>query len=94
MKLAEEIEMEYLINGKKLIWDFDNTESNASKLKDNNLFIDGIWNMKDTIGYTDTCVGLSILSDDSFYFITFYGLGFTMRVNDGNVECIKKQITK
>ena len=50
--------------------------------------------MKDTIGYTDTCVGLSILSDDSFYFVTFRGLGFTMRFNDGNVECIKKQITK
>ena len=50
--------------------------------------------MKDTIGYTDTCVGLSILSDDSFYFVTFCGLGFTMRVNDGNIECIKMQITK
>ncbi|MBQ8798469.1 MAG: hypothetical protein IJZ55_02765 [Lachnospiraceae bacterium] len=86
--------MEYIIQDKKLIWDFDEAESNATKLRDNNLFIEGIWNMKDTVGYTDTCVGVSMLSDDTFYFITFRGLGFTMRVAGDNVEFIKKQITK
>lgn len=50
--------------------------------------------MIDTVGYIDTCVGLSILSDDSFYFVTFCGLGFTMRVVGDNIECIKKEITK
>lgn len=84
--------MEYIIQDKTLIWDFDKTESNASKLKDNNLFIDGIWNMKDTVGYTDTCVNLLILSDDSFYFVTFCGLGFTMRVVGDSVECIERHI--
>lgn len=86
--------MEYTIQDKKLIWDFDKAESNAAKLKDNNLFIEGIWNMKDTVGYTDTCVAVSILSDDTFYFLTFRGLGFTMRLAGDNVEFIKKQITK
>lgn len=86
--------MEYIIKDKKLIWDFDKAESNASKFKDNNLYIEGIWNMIDTVGYIDTCVGLSILSDDSFYFVTFCGLGFTMRVVGDNIECIKKKITK
>lgn len=87
--------MEFNVNGKKLVWDYDD-ESNidSSKLKDNNLHIDNIWNMKDTVGYTDTCVGVSILTDDSFYFVTFYGLGFTMKVLENTVECIKKQITK
>lgn len=85
---------EYVVHDKKLIWEFDKSESNASKLKEDNLFIEGIWNMKDTVGYTDTCVGLSVLSEDSFYFITFRGLGFTMKVVGNVVECIKKQITK
>ena len=31
--------MEYVINGKKLIWDCDETNGNASKLKDNDIFI-------------------------------------------------------
>ncbi len=86
--------MEYIIQNKKLIWNFNKAECNAAKLKDNNLFIEGIWNMKDTVGYTDTCVGVSILSDDTFYFVTFCGLGFTMRLVGDKVECIKKQITK
>lgn len=86
--------MEYTIQDKKLIWDFDKSECNAAKLKDNNLFIKDIWNMKDTLGYTDTCIGVSILSDDTFYFVTFCGLGFTMRLVGDNVKCIKKQITK
>ena len=50
--------------------------------------------MKDTVGYTDTCVKLSVLSEDTFYFVTFAGLGFTMKVVGDNVECIKKRITK
>ena len=86
--------MEYNIQGKKLIWKFDKNESGASKLEEDNLFIEGVWNMKDTVGYTDTCVGVSILSEDSFYFVTFFGLGFTMRVVGDDIECIKKQITK
>lgn len=39
--------MEYIINEKKLVWDYDETNSDASKLKDNNLYIDGIWNYKE-----------------------------------------------
>ena len=40
--------MEYIINGKKLVWDYydyDKTSIDASRLKDNNLHIDNIWNM-------------------------------------------------
>lgn len=87
------LKMEYIINGKKLVWDYYDYDD-ASRLKDNNLHIDNIWNMKDTVGYTDTCVGVSILADDTFYFVTFRGLGFTMKVSENTVECIKKQITK
>lgn len=86
--------MEYVLQSKTLVWDFDKTESHAAKLKDNNLFIEGIWNMKDTVGYTDTCVSVSILSEDTFYFVTFCGLGFTMKLVGNTIECVKKQITK
>jgi len=86
--------MEYIIQGKKLIWKFDRNESDAHQLIEDNLFIEDIWNMKDTVGYTDTCVSVSVLSEDSFYFVTFRGLGFTMRIVGEKVECINKQITK
>lgn len=86
--------MEYTIQGRRLVWEYDAAIQDASKLKDNNLYIEGVWNMKDTVGYTDTCVGLSVVSKDCFYFVTFGGVGFTMKVADGKVECIKKQITK
>lgn len=86
--------MEYVLQNKTVIWEFGKNESDASKLKEDNLFIEGIWNMKDTVGYTDTCVGLSVLSEDTFYFITFRGLGFTMRIVGDEVMCIKSQIMK
>lgn len=86
--------MEYIIQDKKLIWDFDKTESNAAKLRTNNLFIEGIWSMKDTVGYDDVCVAVCMVSEDTFYYVTFQGLAFTMRLVGDNVECIKKEITK
>lgn len=81
--------MEYMVGRKILTW-----EHTATDPAENNLYIKGIWNMKDTVGYTDTCVAVSVISDDIFYFVTFNGLGFTMQVVDNEVRCIKKQITK
>lgn len=86
--------MEYIIQGKRLIWEFDKKESAASCLTENNLYIEDVWNMKDTVGYTDTCVSVSVLSGDSFYFVTFRGLGFTMKIVGEKVDCVSKHITK
>lgn len=86
--------MEYTVHNKKLIWEFDPNESSATKLKENNLYIPDVWYMQETVGYSDACVGVSILSEDTFYFVTFQGLGFTMTVTDSGINCIKKQITK
>ena len=86
--------MNYFLNGKNLIWNFDKNETNNKKLENNNLYIEDLWNMKDTVGYADSCVGVSILSDNKFYFVTFMGLGFTMQICDDKVICLKKQITK
>ncbi|MDY4079555.1 MAG: hypothetical protein SOY42_12355 [Clostridium sp.] len=86
--------MNYFLNGKNLIWNFDKNETDNKKLENNNLYIEDLWNMKDTVGYTDSCVGVSILSDNKFYFVTFMGLGFTMQICNDKVICLKKQITK
>lgn len=85
--------MEYNLVGKRLIWNFNN-ESNSCSLKDNNLYIENIWNMEDTVGYTDSCIMLKILSTDTFYFATFNGLGFTMQYNGSGLICVRKRITK
>lgn len=86
--------MEYLVHNKKLIWDFDEEERNVAEIKENNLYIPDIWNMKDTVGRSDACVGLTIISEDTFYFVTFQGMGYTMTVKDTGIICNKKQITK
>lgn len=86
--------MNYFLNGKNLIWNFDKNETDNKKLENNNLYIEDLWNMKDTVGYTDTCVGVTILSENKFYFVTFMGLGFTMQICNDKVICLKKQITK
>lgn len=85
--------MEYNLDGKRLIWNY-NKELGCKALKDNNLYIENIWNMKDTVGYTDSCIMLKVLSKDTFYFTTFNGLGFTMFYNGSDVICIGKRITK
>lgn len=81
-----------------LVWNFDKQETNAAKLKDNNLYlIDQMtvkWNMNDIVGYTDTSVAVSQISSDTFSFVTFNGLRFTIKVEDEEVKCIKKEITK
>ena len=50
--------------------------------------------MRDVVGYDDCCVGVYRLSENEFYFVTFLGLGYTMRIEDNTVTCIKKTITK
>ncbi|WP_028042986.1 hypothetical protein [Candidatus Stoquefichus massiliensis] len=86
--------MNYRLKDCILVWDYDETITKACNLKLNNLYIDGIWNMKDTVGYSDTCVGFHMLSEDTYYFITFNGIGFLMKYINHKVECLQKQITK
>lgn len=87
--------MEYTVGGKKLVWNFTQADGgNAAKLQENNLYIEGFWNMKDTVGRNETCVMLNILSEDTFYFVIFAGLGYTMQVKANEVICLGKQITK
>ena len=39
---------EYYVGGLSLVWEWDEEEINARNLKDNNLYIEGLWSIKDT----------------------------------------------
>ena len=89
--------MTFIIDNAELVWDYDKT-TNAANISDNNLKLvrssEVLWNMRETVGYDDCCVGVHQLSDSEFYFVTFMGLGFTMRVEGNAVICVKKVFTK
>ena len=77
-----------------LVWERDDEETYAGNFKDNNLYIEGVWNMSDTLGRSDTCVGMTVTGDNTFSFVTFSGLKYEMSVTSGKVELISKKITK
>ena len=86
------------LNDAELVWEFDENNTNAAEISDNNLKLvknsEILWNMRDIVGYDDCCVGVHLLSKNEFYFVTFNGLGFTMRVEGNEVTCVKSVITK
>lgn len=88
--------MEYLVQGKKLVWDFDESNHDARKLKPNNLYIEGFWNMKDTVvsPMAETCVGMRVVDENNFYFVTFGGFGYTMEIDGDNIRCIDRKFVK
>ena len=82
------------VGGLILIWEWDNEETFAGNMKENNLYIEGIWNMSDTLGRKDTCVGLTITGENAFSFVTFSGIRYEMAVTDGKIKLISSRITK
>ena len=90
--------MIFSLGNTELVWEFDPNNTNAAEIPDNNLKLvknsATLWNMRDIVGYDDCCVSVHRLSENEFYFVTFLGLGFTMRIEDHTVTCIKKTITK
>lgn len=85
---------EYSVGGLSLVWECDEEETNARNFKDNNLYIEGVWNMSDTLGRTDTCVGVSITGENSFSFVTFSCIRCFMSVSGKKVELVSSVITK
>ena len=82
------------VGGYILVWERDDEETYAGNFKDNNLYIEGVWNMSDTLGRTDTCVGMTVTGENTFCFVTFSGIKYEMSVTNRKVELISKQITK
>jgi len=78
--------MKYRLKEQKLIYDdYPRTD---------NLYIENLWNMKDTVGHEDSCVLLKIIDDETFRFTTFSGISYTMKLTGKNIECIERKITK
>ena len=72
----------------------DEDETNAAKLPINNLYIEGIWNMKDTIKTGDLCTGCWVIDDETFSFTVFSGGNFTMKIHDNTVELVSIRLVK
>ncbi len=72
----------------------DENETNVAKLPDNNLYIEGIWNMKDTLKFDDLCTGCWVIDDETFNFTVFSGGNFTMKIHDNTVELISRRFVK
>ncbi|MGN0387607.1 MAG: hypothetical protein ACI4ER_02245 [Suilimivivens sp.] len=87
------------IDTNKIVWFWNEGESNASKMPVNNLIIynnsyQQIWKIDNFLGYDEMCTGISQKSKSTFYFCTFMGLGFTMEISGEKITCLKKTLIK
>lgn len=85
-----------LKNKRTLAWEYNPEIIDASKLKDDNLFIldenkKVIWNMIDAINIHDVAVNLDV-NENSFTFITFNGLSIEIDID--TLKVIDKKVTK
>ena len=78
--------MRYSLKDKELIFE--------DYPKEDNLYIENFWNMKDTVGHTDSCVLVRIIDENFFRFTTFSGMSYTMKLDGEKINCIEKKITK
>ncbi len=84
----------YNIGKYTLIWEFDFDESDVSKMQDNNLYIEGIWNIKDISPKDTLCTGVHIIDSETFSFTTFCGMKHVMKVKDEGLEHISTMLVK
>lgn len=85
--------------GMTLVWDYDKNNTNAANLRPFNLYLINdftiVWTMKETVDWkNETCTGVRIISPDTFYFTTFACVGFTMKLLNGKIICIKQVFTR
>lgn len=78
------MQKKYIISGKTVVWEWDESVHNAADFPADNLYILGAdgaetWNMRDAVGREDTCVSLEI-KDTCIRFITFGGKNITFDV--------------
>ena len=85
---------EYKLEGQTLIWDFNEDEPDVAKEPVDNLYIENVWQMKDTAGEGQLCVGINIIDGKNFYFTTFNALCYHMHIENNEVTLIEKFFTK
>ena len=85
----------YPIGEYMLTWEFDDSERIiASELPVDNLYIEGLWNIKDTAPKDNLCTGCQVIDDETFVFTTFGGGRFVMKIKDGVIELASRMLTK
>lgn len=84
----------YKIGDYELVWEFGKDENNISKQPINNLYIDNVWNMLETVGSDEVCTWVRIVEPDRFVFSTFRGINYEMQVEGESVVFVSKEIVK
>lgn len=85
---------QYPIGQYILTFEWDHDETNVAKQPLNNLYIEGIWNIKDKPEYENFCTGCRVIDDETFVFNTFSGGRYTMKIHNGTVECVSADFVK
>ena len=85
---------EYYVGGLSLVWEWDEEEINARNFKDNNLYIEGLWSIKDTAPKDYLCTGCQVIDVETFAFTTFGGERFVMKIKDEEIEVASKMLVK
>lgn len=86
------------IGGYKVVW-YWKDESDASKLPVDNLRIynnkfDEVWNMKRVLNRSEMCTGIHCISEESFAFTTFSCENIVIQINDNEIKCVRKTLTR
>ena len=86
---------QYTVGKYTLTWEFDDSEQDVSKLILNNLYIEGVWNIRETSPKDSLCSGgVQVIDDETFAFTTFGGGRFVMKIKDGAVETVSRMLVK
>ena len=85
---------EYRVGNYTLTWVFNENEADASKLPENNLCIDDIWNIKDSSPNDNCCVHCRVIDEVTFAYTTFGGMYYVMSLKNGVVEKISSRLVK
>ena len=85
---------QYPVGKHILTFEWDEGEHNVAKQPVNNLYIEGIWSMKDIPKCDDLCTGCWVDDNETFRFTTFNGGHYTMKVHSDAVELVAKGFVK
>ena len=90
------VHKEIQIMNRKLLWFWDETNTNMEKCLPNNLYIcddayHELWNMRNVQGFDDICTGLFV-QENVFRFYTFRGCSITIDLH--TLSVIEKKLVR
>ncbi len=88
------IKKQYPIGNHILTYEWDKDESNVAKQPVNNLYIEGIWSIKDVHQCDDLCTGCRVVDDETFVYSTFSCGQYTMKLHGDVVQYVSHYLSK